>query len=838
MSVEVDSPTAVNNAIMAAADQILAGLKGGNLFPGQPFAPPPGATSSTEINNVGQEANREDQKSETCRSPTTVHNHTNTAVASPTVAHAEYRYCVSQSSQVTCDSKEAGATTTAKAESDLNKIASESSLASSEGSHPASGGISGDISQPEIQLQGHQVKMQQGPPMFQVAFPTRAGTTTHGSGTKRTADAMEASAGESSARAPPPHQKPRFSPPTGCDWYHSGSSVVACQPETPAGAHPPALEIVHHKHPAPPESIDQAPGQAASQPILPAVPRTVAMVEADARKKQAQRGQGEASHHQPPQMHPAPRMIVLDHKTRAPQPSGSPQTQVSASHAAPMALEKQRGTPPPPAVVHHQPLPSAQKPPDLDTKMPAVQAPPLVALAPRPSDLEAHVPAAQPQLPTAPATVPPPSSNGAALPPIYPKTYLTLMYQDHQPPPGQAGAPHATLPSPPEPTTHTQPSKASYLGNSHHHIDTSSIQIDHTNHQLHTTTLTPQKLSTTPASGTTATLAAAQNHPTGTTHYHFRHHSSVSTAHQLVGTSTELGTANTTVLTKPSFPQQAPVTASHSSVEPTTTAPADYSVPVGQVPVNASGRGSPDVSPNLRNQKMQPTDCLLFAASLLQEGSSAASTMVPSLGIAAVAEPGASATATSYSNPCHAQVLLPAPAANTTTSSTHNHQPHNYPVHYHNSPTPVAETLQPAPGAKVGMHHAAPQSNQPQDLDVLCGRGGLINKHVGNIIYRKVVEHNKPFYQTVQKRHRILVSQSIVHTILKRGGRFLSEETKTVANPDGTRTTVTYWKPVATTRAVQKTSQALRERIASSENNCGVQNACKAGSECNSAVSS
>ena len=81
----------------------------------------------------------------------------------------------------------------------------------------------------------------------------------------------------------------------------------------------------------------------------------------------------------------------------------------------------------------------------------------------------------------------------------------------------------------------------------------------------------------------------------------------------------------------------------------------------------------------------------------------------------------------------------------------------------------------------------------------------------GNIIYRRIVEHNKSFYQSVPKRHRILVSQSIVHTILRRGGRFLSEDTQTDEN--GT-TTVTLWKTVATARAIQKTSQALRERVA------------------------
>lgn len=84
--------------------------------------------------------------------------------------------------------------------------------------------------------------------------------------------------------------------------------------------------------------------------------------------------------------------------------------------------------------------------------------------------------------------------------------------------------------------------------------------------------------------------------------------------------------------------------------------------------------------------------------------------------------------------------------------------------------------------------------------------------HLGNVIYRRIVEHNKSFYQKVQKRHRILVSQSIVQTILNRSGRFLSEDTQQVLNPDGTISTVACWKTVPTARAVQKTSQALRER--------------------------
>jgi hypothetical protein len=89
----------------------------------------------------------------------------------------------------------------------------------------------------------------------------------------------------------------------------------------------------------------------------------------------------------------------------------------------------------------------------------------------------------------------------------------------------------------------------------------------------------------------------------------------------------------------------------------------------------------------------------------------------------------------------------------------------------------------------------------PREADVLCGRGGLINKHPGNIVYRKVVDYNKPYYQSVQKKHRILVSQSIVQTILNNRGRFLI-----LGSRGGT------WMEIGFKRAVQKTSQALRER--------------------------
>ncbi|MGK3742707.1 MAG: hypothetical protein ACI90V_009563, partial [Bacillariaceae sp.] len=96
-------------------------------------------------------------------------------------------------------------------------------------------------------------------------------------------------------------------------------------------------------------------------------------------------------------------------------------------------------------------------------------------------------------------------------------------------------------------------------------------------------------------------------------------------------------------------------------------------------------------------------------------------------------------------------------------------------------------------------------TNKPIDADVLCGRGGKVNKHPGNIVYRKVVDYNKTYYQSVHKKHRILVSKSIVQAILNNGGRFMGQKSSSCGGEDE-------WIPINFKRAVQKTSQALRER--------------------------
>jgi hypothetical protein len=167
---------------------------------------------------------------------------------------------------------------------------------------------------------------------------------------------------------------------------------------------------------------------------------------------------------------------------------------------------------------------------------------------------------------------------------------------------------------------------------------------------------------------------------------------------------------------------------------------------------------------DVRNKKMKATDCLLFAATLLEEDLKPFGGQTP------------------QGNTTSGNFLL---AQNQQIASSY----------YALEGERERETDSPTVGSADG----------PRDVDVLCGRGGLINKHAGNIVYRKIVDYNKPFYQSVHKKHRILVSQSIVQSIVKFGGRFMTMGKGKV------------WNEIGYKRAVQKTSQALRERPSTDE---------------------
>lgn len=90
----------------------------------------------------------------------------------------------------------------------------------------------------------------------------------------------------------------------------------------------------------------------------------------------------------------------------------------------------------------------------------------------------------------------------------------------------------------------------------------------------------------------------------------------------------------------------------------------------------------------------------------------------------------------------------------------------------------------------------------PHPHDVLCGRGGGTNNHVGNSHWRMLVAANKQLYVTLPKRQKMLLSRSIVNAVRSQNppGRFLQKDNKSEL-----------WYDVGDQRAQEKTSQALRE---------------------------
>jgi len=89
-----------------------------------------------------------------------------------------------------------------------------------------------------------------------------------------------------------------------------------------------------------------------------------------------------------------------------------------------------------------------------------------------------------------------------------------------------------------------------------------------------------------------------------------------------------------------------------------------------------------------------------------------------------------------------------------------------------------------------------------RDQDVLCGRGGGTNHHVGNAHWRKLVNTNKRLYLSLPKKQKALVAKSIVHAVRAQNppGRFLARDPSN-----------SLWCDIGDQKATEKTSQALRE---------------------------
>lgn len=86
--------------------------------------------------------------------------------------------------------------------------------------------------------------------------------------------------------------------------------------------------------------------------------------------------------------------------------------------------------------------------------------------------------------------------------------------------------------------------------------------------------------------------------------------------------------------------------------------------------------------------------------------------------------------------------------------------------------------------------------------DVLLGRGGATNNHIGNRRFRVIVSDHRPDYLKARKLEKAAISAKIVSLVYEKGGRFLRRRDRSET-----------WEEVPAKRAQEKTSQALREGL-------------------------
>lgn len=86
--------------------------------------------------------------------------------------------------------------------------------------------------------------------------------------------------------------------------------------------------------------------------------------------------------------------------------------------------------------------------------------------------------------------------------------------------------------------------------------------------------------------------------------------------------------------------------------------------------------------------------------------------------------------------------------------------------------------------------------------DVLCGRGGATNNHVGNRRFRAIVAAHQREYLQARKMEKVLIARQIVAAVHASGGRYLKRSKSSDT-----------WIEVPVKQATSKTSQALREGL-------------------------
>lgn len=112
-------------------------------------------------------------------------------------------------------------------------------------------------------------------------------------------------------------------------------------------------------------------------------------------------------------------------------------------------------------------------------------------------------------------------------------------------------------------------------------------------------------------------------------------------------------------------------------------------------------------------------------------------------------------------------------------------------------------TAQPRPVLNIPPRGIGPIAD-PNENDVLCGRGGRINSHAGNVQFRDIIHSKKKEYlaPSTKKLEKAHIAAGIVNDIrtMDPPGRFLKEDRGTGL-----------WFDIGDAKAIKKTGQALRE---------------------------
>jgi hypothetical protein len=113
-----------------------------------------------------------------------------------------------------------------------------------------------------------------------------------------------------------------------------------------------------------------------------------------------------------------------------------------------------------------------------------------------------------------------------------------------------------------------------------------------------------------------------------------------------------------------------------------------------------------------------------------------------------------------------------------------------------------SSTAQPRPRILVPPRGIGPVYDFNEN-DVLCGRGGRINSHIGNVQFRELVQMNKKDYlaKSTKKLQKAHIAAAVVYQVraMHPPGRYLKEDSTGA------------WYDIGDKKAIKKVGQALRE---------------------------